>query len=267
MRIATRWNLGVAGLAAGLIISACASVAFGQTAGAPIATPLTWSQWLQNFANLMKVGELGAFVFSAYQFWAGRRERRAADAAAAEQATIDGNYQAWQVINSAQGKGGSGGRLEALRDLLRNGVSLAGINLDDAWLEGVVLPRATLVRGSLRRANLVRANLAGANLEGADLRDAELVGANLAGAYLRGANLTNARLSAAIIDGADLHEVIGWQEVRSISHASIAGVHHAPVGFVAFARQRGAVDGSTPAAQEQDGDGEGHSFSREFHAI
>lgn len=171
---------------------------------------VSWSQWLQSIVNLMKVIELGAFIFSAYQFWAGRRERITADAAAARRSVIDSNYQAWQVINSAQGKGGSGGRIEVLGDVLRNGVSLAGINLDHAWLERVELPRATLIRSSLQRATQTVANLAGANLEGADLRDADLIGANLSNASLRGANLTNARLSACNLQGADLMETVGW---------------------------------------------------------
>ena len=201
------------------------------------ATP--WSLWLQNVANVSRVVELGAFLFSAYQFWAGRRERRIADVEGAKQARIDANYQAWQVINSAQGKGGSGGRIEALADLLRNGVSLAGIRLDDAWLEGVQLPEAVLFRASMQRANLSRANFAGASLEGADLRGAELVGVDLSGANLRGANLADARLAGAILNGADLTDVTGWRELRSISHASIDGVRHAPTGFLEFAREQG----------------------------
>jgi hypothetical protein len=256
------------GAAIGVMLSVAtlaAQAATVQAANAPAAVPppLSFSQWLQNVANLMKVIELGAFLFSAYQFWAGRRERKEADAANAGRAIIDSNYQAWQVINSAQGKGGSGGRIEALGDLLRNGVSLAGITLDDAWLERVQLPRATLVRSSLQRANLASANLAGANLEGADLRGAELVAADLTGAYLKGANLSGARLSAATLDDADLSDVVGWREVRSISHASIQGVRHAPSGFVDFAREQGAVDDVTRAEPEDELD----SYSRQFRAI
>ena len=239
------------------------ATALAQSVPASTGAPLTYSQWLQNVANLMKVIELGAYVFSAYQFWAGRRERKAADAVDAVRAIIDSNYQAWQVINSAQGKGGSGGRIEALGDLLNNGVSLAGITLDDAWLEGVRLPGAMLVRSSFQRAHLVRANLAGANLEGADLRDANLVAADLSGAYLKGANLTNARLSAATLDDADLTEVIGWHEMRSISHASIDRIRHAPSGFVEYARENGAVDDITRAEPEDELD----SYSRAFRAI
>jgi hypothetical protein len=236
-----------------------------QAAGAPapVPPPLTWSQGLQNFANLMKIGELSALLFGVYQFWAGRRERRLADAESAERAVIDSNYQAWQVINSAQGKGGSGGRLEALRDLLRNKVSLAGINLDDAWLEGVQLPNGTLTKGSFLQTNLSHANLEGANLEGADLAGANLTGAILRGAYLRGANLAGARLSAAMLDGADLDELRGWEEITSFGHASIDGIRHAPPGFADFALERGAVDSTTTATHQRV---EG-SFSSHYRAI
>lgn len=260
-----RLNVAVGSMAVGLFLSLAGTLvaqpASVSAEGAP--APLAWSAWLQIVVNLMKVLELGTFIFSAYQFWAGRRERIAADAAAAERAVIDSNYQAWQLINSAQGKGGSGGRVEALGDLLRNGVSLAGISLDHAWLEGVQLPRARLMRGSMREANLQGANLAGANLEGADLSDADLVGANLADAYLRGANLSGARLSAATLDGADLTAVIGWREIKSIGHASIDRIRSAPAGFAEFALERGAVTEATV----NDLDDPSASFSREFRAI
>jgi hypothetical protein len=263
----TRWTLGAIGVAVGCALaavdSAAAQAASEVSRSGAAAGTMGWGQWLQNVVNLSKVVELGAFVFSAYQFWAGRRERKVADAAEAERAIIDSNYQAWQVINSAQGKGGSGGRIEALGDLLRNGVSLAGITLDDAWLEDVQLPRATLVRSSLQRANLARANLAGANLEGADLTDADLVTANLTGAYLKNAVLTRARLSATTLDGADLTDIVGWREVRTVSHASIEGVRHAPQGFVEFARELGAVDSVTSSEPGDELDG----YSRQFRAI
>jgi len=58
------------------------------------------------------------------------------------------HYQAWQVINTAQGKGGSGGRVEALQELLADGVSLAGIDVSDAFLRNVELNGAQLVRSN-----------------------------------------------------------------------------------------------------------------------
>jgi hypothetical protein len=222
-----------------------------------------WADWLQVFVNLTKVVETAAFVFSGYQFWAGRRERKIADVEAAEQARIDSIYQAWQVINSAQGKGGSGGRVEALRDLLRNQISLAGINLDGAWLEGVQLPAATVVRGSFVQTNLANANFVGANLEGADFRNAILVTANLTGANLRGANIAGARLSGATLDGADLSELLGWNDVGSLSYASIEGVRYAPAGFLEFAQERGAVDKRTALRLDSDE----LSYSHQYRAM
>src|SRR5262245_44519680 len=125
-----RWRRGLRWAAAGLLTSILSSVLHAQAAQAPPASA-GWALWLQNTANLGKVVELAIFVFSGYQFWAGRRERKRADVDNAEQSRIDSIYQAWQVVNSAQGKGGSGGRIEALRDLLGNDVSLAGINLTE----------------------------------------------------------------------------------------------------------------------------------------
>ena len=251
------------GLAA-CVVGACLAIASRELAAqttAPAPAVAAWSFWLQNLANFTRVVEMLVFVFGGYQFWAGRRERKDADVASRERARIDSIYQAWQVINSAQGKGGSGGRVEALRHLLRNNVSLAGINLDGAWLEGVQLEDATLVRGSLQSTNLTGANLSRANLEGADLRNAVLVTANLTDARLRGANLSGARLSAATLDGADLTDVIGWNEVSSISYASVDRLRHAPAGFLAFARAGGAGDGRGAAEEHAD------SHSQQFRAV
>ena len=46
------------------------------------------------------------------------------------------HYQAWQVINTAQGKGGSGGRIEALQELNMDSVPLVGVDASDAFLHG-----------------------------------------------------------------------------------------------------------------------------------
>lgn len=262
MNSSIRFRLAMISLALGLVSSSAHALP------APIAQAVasripSWAVLLQATVNVSKLVELSAFVFSAYQFWMGRRERKAADIAAAERARIDSNYQAWQVINSAQGKGGSGGRIEALADLLRNGVSLAGIRLDDAWLEDVQLPQATMLHSSLKRANFNRANLAGAHLEGADLTSAEFIATNLQGASLRGADLTDVRLSAANLDGADLRDIVGWKQVRSISHASIDNLRNAPPGFEEFALGLGAVNAETRKIAEA----EYSPYSREFRAI
>jgi uncharacterized protein YjbI with pentapeptide repeats len=89
------------------------------------------------------------------------------------------------------------------------------------------------------------------------------VNADLSGAVLKGANLTGARLSAATLDGADLGDVVGWRELRSISHARIEGVRNAPPGFIAFAREQGAVDATTEAQPDDELAG----YSRQFRAV
>ena len=73
----------------------------------------------------------------------------------------------------------------------------------------------------------------------------------------------DARLSATTLDGADLTDVVGWRDVRTVSHASIEGVRHAPAGFVEFARELGAVDAVTAAEPDDELDG----YSRQFRAI
>ena len=56
------------------------------------------------------------------------------------------HYQAWQVINTAQGKGGSGGRIDALQELNADKVPLVGVDVSAAFLQGVRLDRANLLR-------------------------------------------------------------------------------------------------------------------------
>src|SRR6201996_2683220 len=74
------------------------------------------------------------------------------------------HYQAWQVINTAQGKGGSGGRIEALQELNADRVPLVGIDLTDAFLLGVRLVKADLSRSTLNSADLRFSSLENTNL-------------------------------------------------------------------------------------------------------
>lgn len=171
------------------------------------------------------------------------------------------HYQAWQVINTAQGKGGSGGRIEALQELNADKVPLVGVDVSSAFLQGLDLHAADLMRSDfssadLRNSNLAQvnftlANLNSANLRGAvldrtnfahaDLGNADLAGSNLAGADLSGALLTDADLSRA-----NLNE-IHWQQIGSIQRANVAGVQNAPSGFIEWAMRNGAVN--SPAAE------------------
>ena len=74
------------------------------------------------------------------------------------------HYQAWQVINTAQGKGGSGGRIEALEELNADRVPLVGVDLGDAFLYGVKLDHTELPRSIFSSADLRNCSFASANL-------------------------------------------------------------------------------------------------------
>src|SRR5712672_3879068 len=58
------------------------------------------------------------------------------------------HYQAWQVINTAQGKGGSGGRVEALQELNADRIPLVGVDVSGAFLQGINLAKARLLRAN-----------------------------------------------------------------------------------------------------------------------
>ena len=59
------------------------------------------------------------------------------------------HYQAWQVINTAAGKGGSGGRIDALEELNQDNVPLVGVDVSDSFLQNIDLAQANLVRSNL----------------------------------------------------------------------------------------------------------------------
>jgi hypothetical protein len=165
------------------------------------------------------------------------------------------HYQAWQVINSAQGKGGSGGRIDALEELHQDGVPLVGVDVSNAFLQGVDLNGANLLRANFRSADirdgsflgsqleyadLTSTNLRHADLKKADLQNANLEDADLFGADLDQADLTRARLGKADLRNTDLHG-IKWQEIAEIKLANVFGVKNAPTGFLAWAAKMGAV--------------------------
>jgi len=165
------------------------------------------------------------------------------------------HYQAWQVINTAQGKGGSGGRIEALQELNADGVSLIGVDVGGAFLSGIHLDHAQLERCDLHAADLRNASLQSASLAYGNLRDANLRGANLSGADLQSveledvdlnqSNLQTANLADANLNRADLRFAdvrgIAWKDIRSMQLANIFGTKNASDEFIAFAKKKGAV--------------------------
>jgi hypothetical protein len=165
------------------------------------------------------------------------------------------HYQAWQVINTAQGKGGSGGRKEALQELVADRVDLVGVDVSDAFLMGVRLPNANLARANLRAADLRmglfdQADLEYADLSFANLRKSSLVKANLEYAMLADSDLNGCDLTEANCEDADFSRVdmrncelqnLKWQGIKEVKLANLFGVKNAPEGFVRWAIQNGAV--------------------------
>jgi hypothetical protein len=208
---------------------------------------LAWVSWaLDHWALLDVLEHLGTFsVLIAVVFYfadSGNRLKQK-------------HYQAWQVINTAQGKGGNGGRIDALQELNADRVSLIGVDASGAYLGGIRLERAQLdrcdlhaadLRGSdlrfahLANGNLQSANFRGADLTGADLSSAELQDSDLTGAGLVRANLAGADLSRADLRGANA-QGLNWQGIQSMKLANVYGLRNASPEFLDFARKSGAV--------------------------
>jgi hypothetical protein len=226
--------------------------------GAPygLLTPFLMMTWLVDWAAyylgkwpLIELLEyLGSFsiLFAAILYFAGASDR-----------LKQKHYQAWQVINTAEGKGGSGGRIDALQELNQDRVSLIGVNVSGAYLQGLCLERARIRRANLadcdlRNADLRDASLPDSDLHYANLREANLMNGDLAGSRmddtdLVDANLARANLSGVILDRADLRRanldhIRNWQAIQSLDKANILGITNAPPGFVEWAKKKGAVE-------------------------
>lgn len=166
------------------------------------------------------------------------------------------HYQAWQVINTAQGKGGGGGRTEALQELNRDGVALIGVDLSHAFLQGVHLEKAKLSRAdfsavdardsTLDGADLTFANLQSANLRNSQMKHVSLQNVDLSDADLNSVDLSGSDLLDAVLDRADLRFAnvrdIGWNGIKSIKGANVFGIKNAPAGFSVWAKNNGAVE-------------------------
>ena len=165
------------------------------------------------------------------------------------------HYQAWQVINTAQGKGGNGGRVEALQELNADNVPLVGVDVSGAFLQGIRLERARLLRSNFNAADLrdsdfnsadfSDADLRAANLRQSQLQNANFQPANLSEADLWGADLSGADFSSATLSGTDLRNTnlanVKWRDVQNLRGANLFGIKNAPEGFVAWALKHGAV--------------------------
>jgi len=208
---------------------------------------LAWVSWaLSHWALLDVLDHLGTFsVLIAVIFYfadSGNRLKQK-------------HYQAWQVINTAQGKGGSGGRIEALQELNTDHVSLTGVDAGGAFLRGIQLERAHLERcdlhdADLRSGDLKFARLEDCNLQSANFRQADLSGTDLRSSSMQDSDLNQANLNSANLDGADLSRAdlrladvgnLTWKDIESLQLANIYGMKNASAEFVAFAQKHGAV--------------------------
>lgn len=205
---------------------------------------------LSNWSFLEVLEYLGSFsILIGVIFWFGESGDRIQQR----------HYQAWQVINTAQGKGGSGGRIEALQELNADRISLTGVDVSSAFLQGIRLPHAKLIRSNLSSADLRDSDLSFADLTWADLHYANLRNstlnhavfdhANLRDCDLSGAALFAADFDAADLTNADLHSAdlrgIVWQRLATVLNTNIAGVRNPPDGFLAWALKNGAVQNSS----------------------
>jgi uncharacterized protein YjbI with pentapeptide repeats len=155
--------------------------------------------------------------------------RYLAEADDRHQRTVD---EAWQVITSAQGQAGSGGRLSALEFLNEEDESLVGVSVKGAFLNNLDLEGAELNWANFQETGLDGANFQDAqlwkanfnhaylgpsydeegnfdrkaNLDRAFLDEADLRGAYLNEAFLRNTDLNFANLQGAVLDGAQLQE-------------------------------------------------------------
>ncbi len=210
----------------------------------PLLTPLLYTEWLcanaahylSRWSLLAVLEYLGSLsILIAVIFWFSESGER----------TQQRHYQAWQVINTAQGKGGNGGRIDALEQLNADNISLTGVDLSDAFLQNIHLPHAELSRANFsaadaRNADLHNANLSDANLTSTNLRNADLAEANLANATLENADLTNA----------DLHNLKNWQSIHSIQGADFTAVKNAPPGFLDWAAKQPATSTPPPSTTQ-----------------
>jgi hypothetical protein len=230
--------------------------------------PFRWLAYVLDKVALLKVleyiGLLGIIVTIAFYF-AERGDR-----------LKEKHYQAWQVINSAQGKPGSGGRIDALKDLAKDMVSLAHIDLSNADLSFIVLEsadliganfsRATIIKGNISKSAFAQANFSNAiilmsnmprsiffqanfseaflnetNFSGSNFVNANLSGTFLLGSNFSGADLANADLSYANLSQSNLLNIKNWHKIKSIEYANLYGLKDAPEGFIEWAKENGAV--------------------------
>ncbi|MBD2136926.1 pentapeptide repeat-containing protein [Anabaena sp. FACHB-1237] len=178
-----------------------------------------WISWLIKFPKKRKVGttilltllEKGVLIslivsLVSYYQEAPKRKQQA-------------HYQAWEIINGAKDQSGSGGRIEALQELNKDGVSLRYVILNNADLSGISLNNAFLIDANFQNSKLtcitrdngkeectkiLNTNLSYSNLQGAELYNADFQKSNFFKAKMQGAKLRDTKLKGADFEKAEL---------------------------------------------------------------
>ncbi|WP_226873673.1 pentapeptide repeat-containing protein [Microbispora sitophila] len=176
-------------------------------------------------------------------------ERAQLDGASLEGAIFSGSNLKWARLERADLRraileGATAERVN-LRNARLTGVSLRSARLPSAILEGIDGGgEIDMMGASLIRASLRGAKLGSAQLEECDFFEADLSGADLSGAQLLRAIVTGAILDEVNLERADLSELQGWKEIKSLREARISGIRNAPEGFREWAVEQGAIDAS-----------------------
>ncbi len=117
------------------------------------------------------------------------------------------HYEAWQVIDAAQGLEISYARIKALENLAKDRVSLKGLSFPKANLEQISLIDTNLKEANFQGAKLQEANLKGSAFELAQFQGANLFNANLQETFFLLTQLQRANLSSANLQDADMQGV------------------------------------------------------------
>jgi len=153
---------------------------------------------------LESLGKLSLLVAVVVYIW-GIPER----SRAVENAKKVKHYQAWQMINSAAGLSGDGGRKLALQDLCADEVNLDLINLSNAVFDGLQLHGCSMKRGNLDGTDFSSANIRLMNFYRASFRGSHSLGSRYLEACFVSVDARNAvfnccHFTASTFEGADL---------------------------------------------------------------
>jgi len=178
---------------------------------------------------------------------------------------------AWTVLNTAQGKFGSGGREKAINDLIKEGVSLYGVNLSNGYykllkLSGQNMERSNFENSYILDPKIIDCGFIDANFDNAEIVDAFIMAcsfqrasfvnaifngdccldnSSFEEAYCKGieinSSLSGTDFTATDLRGSNLSNISSWKEIKSIRFANIYGIINAPKGFLEWALQNGAV--------------------------